>query len=36
VRPFGRLIYLMPPFIITEADLGALCGAVVEVVSGGA
>ncbi len=36
VRPFGRLIYLMPPFIITDADLGALCDAVVEVVSGGA
>lgn len=36
VRPFGRLIYLMPPFIITDMDLGALCDAVVEVVSGGA
>ena len=35
VRPFGRLIYLMPPFIIADADLGTLCDAVVEVVSGG-
>ena len=35
VRPFGRLIYLMPPFIIANADLGTLCDAVVEVVSGG-
>jgi adenosylmethionine-8-amino-7-oxononanoate aminotransferase len=36
VRPFGRLIYLMPPFIIADADLSVLCEAVVEVVSGGA
>jgi adenosylmethionine-8-amino-7-oxononanoate aminotransferase len=32
VRPFGRLIYLMPPYIISDDELDALCGAVVEVV----
>lgn len=29
LRPFGRLIYLMPPFIISEADLTRLCSAAV-------
>ena len=33
VRPFGRIVYLTPPLIIGEADLGRLTGAVVEVVS---
>jgi adenosylmethionine-8-amino-7-oxononanoate aminotransferase len=33
VRPFGRLIYLMPPFTIENNDLGALTSAVAEVVS---
>lgn len=33
VRPFGKLVYLMPPFIISEADLMQLTGAVVKVVS---
>ena len=28
VRPFGRLVYLMPPYITTDADLSALCRAV--------
>jgi adenosylmethionine-8-amino-7-oxononanoate aminotransferase len=32
VRPFGRLVYLMPPFVIGEDDLAALTAAVVEVV----
>jgi adenosylmethionine-8-amino-7-oxononanoate aminotransferase len=32
VRPFGRLVYLMPPFIIDAKDLAALTGAVVDVV----
>jgi len=32
VRPFGRLIYLMPPYVITAPDLAALCAAVVQVV----
>jgi len=33
VRPFGRLVYLMPPFVIRREDLMRLCGAVVDVVS---
>lgn len=32
VRPFGRLIYLMPPYIIDEQDLATLTSAVVSVV----
>jgi adenosylmethionine-8-amino-7-oxononanoate aminotransferase len=32
VRPFGRLIYVMPPYIIDHADLVLLARAVVEVV----
>ncbi len=28
VRPFGRLIYLMPPYSICDAELAALCAAV--------
>jgi len=32
VRPFGKLVYLMPPYVISEADLKALINAVVEVV----
>jgi adenosylmethionine---8-amino-7-oxononanoate aminotransferase len=35
IRPFGRLIYLMPPYVIEETDLAALCHAVVRVVCGG-
>jgi len=34
VRPFGTLVYLMPPFVIDDADLGALTGAVCQVVGG--
>ena len=34
VRPFGRLIYLMPPFVIEEADLQKLTRAVTNVVKG--
>ena len=33
VRPFGKLVYLMPPFIISDEDLDSLCQAVVDVVS---
>ncbi|BCU07136.1 adenosylmethionine--8-amino-7-oxononanoate transaminase [Allochromatium tepidum] len=32
VRPFGRLVYLMPPYVISDAELTRLCAAVVEVI----
>lgn len=32
VRPFGRLVYLMPPYVINSADLKTLTDAVVDVV----
>jgi adenosylmethionine-8-amino-7-oxononanoate aminotransferase len=32
VRPFGKLVYLMPPFVIGTAELDALTSAVVDVV----
>ena len=32
VRPFGRLVYLMPPFVMNDDDLQALCAATVRVV----
>lgn len=31
VRPFGKLIYVMPPYIISPTQLSALCAAVVTV-----
>ena len=33
VRPFGNLIYLMPPYTTTEAELTTLCEAVCDVVT---
>ena len=35
IRPFGRLIYLMPPYVIDAAELETLCTAVVRVVADG-
>jgi adenosylmethionine-8-amino-7-oxononanoate aminotransferase len=32
VRPFGRLVYLMPPFIIDDRDLASLTNAVTGIV----
>ena len=32
VRPFGRLVYLMPPFVMNGEDLATLSAAVVDVV----
>ena len=32
VRPFGKLVYVMPPYCISEAELGVLCGAIFGVV----
>lgn len=34
VRPFGRLVYVMPPFIIGSSDLSVLTSALVKVVAG--
>ena len=34
VRPFGKLVYVMPPFIISDSELECLMGAVFKVVSG--
>ncbi|SMF18902.1 adenosylmethionine--8-amino-7-oxononanoate transaminase [Desulfovibrio gilichinskyi] len=33
VRPFGKLIYIMPPYIISNLELEALTSAICEVVS---
>lgn len=33
VRPFGKLVYIMPPFIISEEDLSFLCKTLVKVIS---
>jgi adenosylmethionine-8-amino-7-oxononanoate aminotransferase len=33
VRPFGKLVYLMPPYIMDASDLRALCAAVVNLVA---
>jgi len=30
VRPFGRLVYLMPPYVITDAELNRLTSALVQ------
>ena len=32
VRPFGRLVYLMPPFVINTDDLAVLTGAVTRII----
>jgi adenosylmethionine-8-amino-7-oxononanoate aminotransferase len=34
VRPFGRLVYLMPPYVISDAQLAQLCEATRQVVAG--
>jgi len=35
LRPFGRLVYLMPPYVINEADLSILTSAVCSVLEEG-
>ncbi|OTG63096.1 adenosylmethionine--8-amino-7-oxononanoate transaminase [Acinetobacter sp. ANC 3903] len=32
IRPFGKLVYVMPPYVITEAELNTLLQQLVEVV----
>ncbi|MEK6201647.1 MAG: adenosylmethionine--8-amino-7-oxononanoate transaminase [Desulfobulbaceae bacterium] len=34
VRPFGRLVYVMPPYCITAEELNILTAAIVQVVAG--
>ena len=33
IRPFGKLVYTMPPYIISEQDIATLCGAMVSTVA---
>ena len=33
VRPFGRLVYLMPPYIISDRELEWLCAVTVDIIS---
>ena len=33
LRPFGRLVYLMPAYVMSATDLACLTGAVYEVVA---
>ena len=33
IRPFGKLVYIMPPYIIEEAQLKQLCDAIYTVAS---
>lgn len=33
VRPFGKLVYIMPSYVITDCELRRLCQALVEVVN---
>ena len=34
VRPFGKMVYLMPPYIIQDDDLELLTNALVKIISG--
>lgn len=31
IRPFGKLVYVMPPYIMSEPDLAKLTAAIVQV-----
>jgi adenosylmethionine-8-amino-7-oxononanoate aminotransferase len=33
VRPFGKLVYIMPPYVITDDELVTLCQALLTVVT---
>lgn len=34
IRPFGRLVYSIPPYVISDEDLATLCHAMVNVIAG--
>ncbi|MCQ8876748.1 adenosylmethionine--8-amino-7-oxononanoate transaminase [Pseudoalteromonas shioyasakiensis] len=34
IRPFGKLIYLMPPYISSEQDINTLCNAIYDAITG--
>lgn len=31
VRPFGKLVYVMPPYVMSNEDLATLCSAIIDV-----
>jgi adenosylmethionine-8-amino-7-oxononanoate aminotransferase len=33
IRPFGKLIYTLPPYVINDDDLALLCNAIVSVIT---
>ena len=33
VRPFGKLVYIMPPYVISDDELVTLCQALLTVVT---
>ena len=33
IRPFGKLVYVMPPYVIGDDELGTLAGAMLRVIS---
>jgi adenosylmethionine---8-amino-7-oxononanoate aminotransferase len=35
IRPFGRLVYLMPPYTISTCDLDTLCNAIIKALNDG-
>lgn len=32
VRPFGRLVYVMPPYVISDSDLDTLCNEMINII----
>ncbi|MDE5912136.1 MAG: adenosylmethionine--8-amino-7-oxononanoate aminotransferase BioA, partial [Muribaculaceae bacterium] len=36
VRPFGKNVYIMPPYVISDEDLRYLIGQMIEIIRDGA